>query len=60
MFTIDFLYGHKVLEKEFNWISRKRCKGILLKFEYYVHTPYMKVGPYDSYEEALGFKAMLL
>ncbi len=60
-FKLDILYGYKILEKEFNWISRKTILGWLFKtYKYYVYTPYIKIGPYDSYEEALRFKAMLL
>ena len=56
-YQISFLTGYKILEKEFNWISRKTTRGwLFLKYEYYAHTPYVKAGPFDTVEEALFYK----
>lgn len=55
-FTIHYLYGEMKLEKEFVWIARKTIRGwIFNKYEYSVHTPYLKMYC-ENLDEAIAMK----
>lgn len=59
-FGISFMYGTKIIEKEFIWIGRKTIKGLFKNtYDYYLHTPYVKMGPIDSLNEAIAMKIMM-
>lgn len=54
---VTILYGYLILEKEFNWVSRKTIKGWLTnKYKYFAHSPYVRCGPFDTYDEAMFYK----
>ena len=59
MQTVSILYGELNLEPEFIWIGRKTLRKFWCnKFEYFVCTPYIKIGA-NSYDEAWLIKFKL-
>lgn len=58
--SLTYLTGVMKLEPEFVWISRKTIRGWFRnKYEYSVHTPYVKIGATDL-EDAEFMRHMVL